>query len=42
MFKEESITTKTSKLFEKDKTVLQHKVLDYYIDLYFIEYKLAV
>ena len=34
--------TKISKLFKKEKIVLQHKVLDYYIDLNFIEYKLAV
>ena len=42
MTKEESITTKILKLFKKEKIRLEHKVLQYYIDLYFIEYKLAV
>ena len=42
MTKEESITTKISKLFKKEKRKLQHKVIDYYNDLYFTEYKFAV
>ena len=42
MTKEESVTTKISTLFKKEKIRLKHKVLHYYIDLYFIEYKLAV
>ena len=42
MSKVESITTKISKLFKKEKVRLQHKVLNYYIDFYFLEYKLAV
>ena len=42
MSKEESITTKISKLFKKSKIRLQHNVLNYYIDLYFVEHKLAV
>ena len=42
MYKEESLATKILKLFKKEKMRLQHKVLNYYIDLYFIEYKLAL
>ena len=42
MSKEDSITTELSKLFKKGKIRLQHKVLSYCIDLYLIEYKLAV
>ena len=42
MSKEESITTKISKLFNKEKIRLQHKILNYCIDLCFIEIKLAV
>ena len=42
MSKVESITTKISKLFKKEKVRLQHKVLNYYIDFYFLEYELAV
>ena len=40
--KEHGITTKKPKLFKKEKIRLQHKILNYYIDLYFIEYKLAI
>ena len=42
MTKEESITTKILELFKKEKIRLQLKILDYYIDLCFTEYKLAV
>ena len=42
MDKEESITTKIMKVFAKEKIILQHKGLNYYTDLYFIEYELAV
>ena len=42
MTKEESITAKISKLFKKEKIRLQHKVIDYYNDLYFTEYKFVV
>ena len=41
MSKEGSITAKISKLFKKEKIALQEKVLNYYIELYFIEYNLA-
>ena len=42
MSKEESVTTKIIKAFPNDEILLQHKVLDYFIDLYFPDHKLAI
>ena len=40
--KEQSVISKITKLFAKEKILLQHSVLDYKIDLYFPKHKLAV
>ena len=42
MTKEESITTKIMKVFAKENIKLGHSLLDYYIDLCFPKYRLAV
>ena len=42
MSKEESVTIKIIKAFSNEKILLQHHVLNYQIDLYFPEHKLAV
>ena len=42
MTKEQSIISKIMKVFAKEKMKLQHSILNYYIDLYFPEYRLAV
>ena len=42
MTKEESILLKIMKVFAKEEIKLQHSVLNYYIDLYFPEHRLAV
>ena len=40
--KERSVISKIAKLFSNEKVLLQHSVLDYKIDLYFAEHKLAI
>ena len=40
--KEESVTLKIIKAFSNEKILLQHPVLNYQIDLYFPECKLAI
>ena len=40
--KEQSVLTKTIKLFAKEEILLQHFVLNYKIDLYFPRHKLAI
>ena len=40
--KEESVVSKITKLFSKEKILLQHSVLDYKIDLHFPKHKLAI
>ena len=40
--KEQSVISKITKLFLNQKILLQHSVLDYKIDLYFPEHKLAI
>ena len=42
MCKEESVTLKKIKVFSNEKILLQHSVLNYQIDLYFSEHKLAI
>ena len=42
MCKEESVTVKIIKVFSSEKILLQHSVLNYQIDLYFSEHKLAI
>ena len=42
MCKEESVTIKIIKVFSNEKILLQHSVLNYQIDLYFSEHKLAI
>ena len=42
MCKEELVTIKIIKVFPNDKILLQHSVLNYQIDLYFFEHKLAI
>ena len=42
MCKEESVTLKIIKVFSNEKILLQHSVLNYQIDLYFSEHKLAI
>ena len=38
---EQSVLTKIIKVFSNEKIILKHHVLDYIINLYFLEYKLA-
>ena len=42
MAKEQSVLTKIIKVLEREKILLQHTVLSYKIDLYFVEHKLAI
>ena len=42
MCKEESVTIKIIKVFSNEEILLQHSVLNYQIDLYFSEHKLAI
>ena len=42
MSKEESVIIKITKEFSNEKILLQYSVLDYQIDLYFLERKLAI
>ena len=42
MSKEESVTTKIIKTFSNEKVLPQYSVLDYQIDLYFLEHNLAI
>ena len=42
MSKEQSVTTKTIKLFPNEKILLQHSVLRYKIDFHFSKHKLAI
>ena len=42
MCKEKSVTIKMIKVFSNKKILLQHSVLNYQIDLYFSEHKLAI
>ena len=42
MCKKESVTIKIIKVFSNEKILLQHSVLNYQIDLYFSEHKLAI
>ena len=42
MRKEESVIIKITKEFSNEKILLQYSVLDYQIDLYFLERKLAI
>ena len=42
MSKEESVTIKIIKTFSNEKMLPQYSVLDYQIDLYFLEHKLAI
>ena len=42
MRKEESVIIKITKEFSNEKILLQYFVLDYQIDLYFLERKLAI
>ena len=41
-FKEHDIISKVMKIFAKENIKLQHFILNYYIDLYFLKYRLAV
>ena len=40
--KEQSVILKITKLFSNEKVLAQHSVLDYKIDLYSLEHKLAI
>ena len=40
--KEQSVLNKIIKIFSRDGIILQHKILDYQIDVYFPKYKLAI
>ena len=40
--KKQSVISKITKLFAKEKILLQHSVLDYKIYLYFPKHKLAI
>ena len=42
MCKEESVTRKITKVFSNGKILLQHSVLNYQIDWYFSQQKLAL
>ena len=42
MCKEESVPIKIIKVFSNEKISLQYSVLNYQIDLYFSEHKLAI
>ena len=42
MCKEESVTIKIIQVFSNEKILQQHSVLNYQIDLYFSEHKLAI
>ena len=42
MCKEESVTMKITKIFSSEKILLQHSVLNYQIDVYFSDCKLAI
>ena len=42
MCKEETVTVKMIKVFSNEEILLQHSVLNYQIDLYFSEHKLAI
>ena len=42
MSKEESVTIKIIKTFSSKKILPQYSVLDYQIDLYFLEHKSAI
>ena len=42
MTQEQSILSKTVTLFATEETILQHNVLGYRIDAYFLKYKLAI
>ena len=42
MTKEDSVITKPIQVFAREKRLQQHKVLKYYIDLYFPDYQLAI
>ena len=42
MSKEESVTMKIIKTFSNEKIIPQYSVLDYQIDLYFLEHELAI
>ena len=42
MCKEKSVRIKMIKVFSNKKILLQHSVLNYQIDLYFSEHKLAI
>ena len=42
MCKEKSVTIKMIKVFSNKKILLQHSVLNYQIDQYFSEHKLAI
>ena len=42
MIKEESVLTKKLEVFTRDKILPHHKVLEYFIDLYFPDYQLAI
>ena len=42
MSKEESVIIKITMEFSNEKILLQYSVLDYQIDLYFLERKLAI
>ena len=42
MHKEESVTIKIIKVFSNEKILLKHSALNYQIDLYFSEHKLAI
>ena len=39
--KEQSVLMRIMKIFAKEEMILQHSVLDYRNNLYFVEYKLA-
>ena len=40
--KEQLVISKIMKLFAREKVLLQHSVLSYQIDLYFLKHKLAI
>ena len=40
--KEQSVISKITKLFAKEKILLQHSIFNYKIDLYFPKHKLAI
>ena len=42
MSKEESVTIKIIKTFSNEKVLPQYSVLDYQIDLYFLDHNLAI